>query len=189
MIKSINVERIKKREEFLNTKLLTKEEVKTAIEKVIKQIDANMNYFKDKFPYSATKNNIYPIIENIEQTDGFWIGLLWLAYEYTGDNKYRELAEKNVLSFKNRVDKDIEIDHHDLGFLYSLSCVSAYKLTGSEVAKEASIKAANKLINWKISRTRWIYSSLGRTWKQRSLQIYNRLFTKYSIIILGDRCN
>ena len=93
MIKSINVERIKKREEFLNTKLLTKEEVKTAIENVIKQIDANMNYFKDKFPYSATKNNIYPIIENIEWTDGFWTGLLWLAYEYTGDNKYRELAE------------------------------------------------------------------------------------------------
>ncbi|MDQ0150412.1 glycoside hydrolase family 88 protein [Eubacterium multiforme] len=146
MIKNINVEPIKKREEFLNTKLLTKNEVKQAIEKVIKQIDVNMGYFKDKFPYSATKENKYPIIENIEWTDGFWTGLLWLAYEYTGENKYKELAEKNVLSFKNRVDKDIELDHHDLGFLYSLSCVSSYKLTGSEIAKEASIKAANKLI-------------------------------------------
>ncbi|MDZ4907320.1 glycoside hydrolase family 88 protein, partial [Clostridium perfringens] len=58
-----------------------------------------------------------------------------------------KLAEKNVLSFKNRVDNNIEIDHHDLGFLYSLSTVSAYKLTGSEVAKEASIKAADKLIS------------------------------------------
>ena len=146
MIKNINVEPIKKKEEFLNTKLLTKSEVKQAIDKVIKQIDMNMGYFKDKFPYSATKENKYPIIENIEWTDGFWTGLLWLAYEYTGENKYKELAEKNVLSFKNRVDKDIELDHHDLGFLYSLSCVSAYKLTGSEIAKEASIKAADKLI-------------------------------------------
>ena len=146
MIKNINVESIKKKEEFLNTKLLTKSEVKQAIDKVIKQIDMNMGYFKDKFPYSATKENKYPIIENIEWTDGFWTGLLWLAYEYTGENKYKELAEKNVLSFKNRVDKDIELDHHDLGFLYSLSCVSAYKLTGSEIAKEASIKAADKLI-------------------------------------------
>ncbi|MGG7077789.1 glycoside hydrolase family 88 protein [Clostridium sardiniense] len=147
MIKQINIEDIKKRDEFLSSNLLTKSEVKQAIENVIKQIDANMEYFKEKFPYSATKNNKYEIIENIEWTDGFWTGLLWLAYEYTGDNKYRELAEKNVLSFKNRVDKDIEIDHHDLGFLYSLSCVSAYKLTGSEVAKEASIKAADKLIS------------------------------------------
>ncbi|GAB6167997.1 glycoside hydrolase family 88 protein [Clostridium carnis] len=147
MIKEINVEEIKKREEFLKTPLLTKEEVKEAIEHTIKQIDANMEYFKDKFPSSATKENTYGIIENIEWTDGFWTGLLWLAYEYTGNEKYRELADKNVASFKNRVDKDIEIDHHDLGFLYSLSCVSGYKLTGSEVAKEASIKAANKLIS------------------------------------------
>lgn len=147
MIKEINVEEIKKREEFLNTKLLSKEEVKTAIENAIKQIDANIDYFKDKFPSSATKENKYGIIENIEWTDGFWTGMLWLAYEYTGDEKYRVLAEKNVASFKNRVDKDIEIDHHDLGFLYSLSCVSGYKLTGSEMAKEASVKAADKLIS------------------------------------------
>lgn len=147
MIKEINVESIKKRKEFLNTELLSKDEVKEAIENAIKQIDKNMDYFKDKFPSSATKNNKYEIIENIEWTDGFWTGLLWLAYEYTNDNKYKELAEKNVASFKNRVDKDIEIDHHDLGFLYSLSCVSGYKLTGSEIAKEASIKAADKLVS------------------------------------------
>ncbi|UPU38965.1 hypothetical protein MX850_10430 [Erysipelothrix sp. Poltava] len=46
------------------------------------------------------------------------------------------LADKNVDSFHHRVVNDIEIDHHDLGFLYSLSCVASYKLTGSEKAKE-----------------------------------------------------
>ncbi|EOU2059068.1 TPA: glycoside hydrolase family 88 protein [Clostridium perfringens] len=147
MIKEIRVEEIAKKDEFLKTKLLTRAEVKNAIDLVIKQIDANIEYFKDKFPSSATKNNEYGIIENIEWTDGFWTGLLWLAYEYTGDEKYRELADKNVASFKNRVEKDIELDHHDLGFLYSLATVSGYKLTGSEDAREASIKAANKLIS------------------------------------------
>lgn len=147
MIKEIRVEEIAKKDEFLKTKLLTRAEVKNAIDLVIKQIDANMEYFKEKFPSSATKNNQYGIIENIEWTDGFWTGLLWLAYEYTGDEKYRELADKNVASFKNRVEKDIELDHHDLGFLYSLATVSGYKLTGSEDAREASIKAANKLIS------------------------------------------
>lgn len=147
MIKEIRVEEIAKKDEFLKTKLLTRAEVENAIDLVIKQIDANMEYFKEKFPSSATKNNQYGIIENIEWTDGFWTGLLWLAYEYTGDEKYRELADKNVASFKNRVEKDIELDHHDLGFLYSLATVSGYKLTGSEDAREASIKAANKLIS------------------------------------------
>ncbi|KEI00766.1 glucuronyl hydrolase [Clostridium botulinum] len=147
MIKTINVESIKKKNEFSNNTLLTKKEVENAIERVIAQLDINMDYFKDKFPYSSAKDNKYPIIENIEWTDGFWTGLLWLAYEYTDNDKYKELASKNVLSFKNRIDNDIELDHHDLGFLYSLSCVSAYRLTGSEVAKEASIKAADKLIS------------------------------------------
>ena len=102
-IKKINVESINKSSEFLETKLLTKDEVKKAIEDAICQIDANMEYLKDKFPWPATKQNKYEIIENIEWTDGFWTGLLWLAYEYTNDEKYKELAEKNVASFKNRV--------------------------------------------------------------------------------------
>lgn len=147
MIKEVNVENIKKREEFLKTELLTKYEVKEAIENAIKQIDKNIVYFRDYFPSSATKNNKYEIIDNIEWTDGFWTGLLWLAYEYTNNEKYRAVAERNIESFKNRVDKNIELDHHDLGFLYSLSCVSGYKLTGSEIAKEAAIKAADKLIS------------------------------------------
>ncbi len=51
-----------------------------------------MEYFKDRFPYSCTKGLKYPIIDNIEWTDGFWTGMLWLAYEYTNDKKYKELA-------------------------------------------------------------------------------------------------
>ena len=106
-----------------------------------------MNYFKDKFPYSATKDLIYPIIENIEWTDGFWTGMLWLCYEYTKDEKFKNLALKNVDSFLHRVENNIEIDHHDLGFLYSLSCVSGYKIIGDEKAKKAGILAADKLIS------------------------------------------
>ena len=49
-------------------------------------------------------------------------------------------------SFLNRIDKKIEVDHHDMGFLYSPSCVAAYKLIGSEEGKEAAIKAADQLI-------------------------------------------
>lgn len=148
-IKKVTIEDILKREYFEKTEKLSKQEVIEAIESAIKQVDLNMDYFGTKFPWSATKDDKYPIIENIEWTDGFWTGLLWLAYEYTKDDKYKSLAMENVKSFNHRIVNNIEVDHHDLGFLYSLSCVSAYKLTGDEFAKETALLAADKLM------TRW----------------------------------
>lgn len=149
MARLVNIEPINKKNEFLNTPPISKEEAVKAFCECIKQVRLNMDYFKEKFPWPATKDLKYPIIENIEWTDGFWTGMLWLAYEYTNDEDFKTLALKNVDSFLNRVEKDIELDHHDLGFLYSLSCVSAYKLIGDEKAKKAAILAADKLI------TRW----------------------------------
>lgn len=146
MIKTIQIEPIKEKEKYLSTRLLTREEVKEAIEGAVSQVRCNMDYFKTRFPSSATKENTYGIIDNIEWTDGFWTGLLWLSYEYTKDEAFKNLAEQNVESFLHRVRNRIELDHHDLGFLYSLSCVSGYKLTGSEPAKEAGILAAEKLM-------------------------------------------
>lgn len=149
MVKQISIEKIIKKAEFLITPQISKQEAMQALDECIKQIDLNMDYFKDKFPYSATTKSIYPIIENIEWTDGFWTGMLWLAYEYTSEEKYRQLAQRNVESFLHRIEEEIELDHHDLGFLYSLSCVSGYKLTENEHAKKAGLLAADKLI------TRW----------------------------------
>lgn len=146
MLKTVNIEEIQKKAVFLNSTALRSEELHAAIQEVIKQIDVNMDYFQQRFPYSATKDLQYPIIDNIEWTDGFWTGMLWLAYEYTNDEKYRTLAEHNVESFLYRIQHNIEVDHHDLGFLYSPSCVAAYKLTKSEKAKEAALLASKKLI-------------------------------------------
>lgn len=149
MIRQVNIEPIDLRQDFLETPPITRDEAIAAFEACVKQVEANMDYFQDKFPWSATKELKYPIIENIEWTDGFWTGMLWLCYEYTGDEKFRALAERNVDSFLHRVENKIELDHHDLGFLYSLSCVSGYQLTGSEKAKRAAILAADQLL------TRW----------------------------------
>lgn len=178
------MKKYKKKDEFLATPELTKEELTKAFEECLKQIDLNMEYFKDKFPYSATKQNKYPIIENIEWTDGFWTGMLWLAYEYTKDEKYRELAEKNVDSFLHRVENRIELDHHDLGFLYSLSCVSAYKITGSEKAKRAALLAADKLME------RWqekgeFLQAWGPKDSPEHYPIHHRLHVKHPFALLG----
>ncbi|MPQ43461.1 glucuronyl hydrolase, partial [Clostridium tarantellae] len=128
------------------TKMLTKEEVKKAIENCIKIIERDMEKFGERYPKSSTINNKYEIIDNIEWTNGFWTGLLWLAYEYTKDEKFKNLADKNIESFKKRIEDRIEVEHHDMGFLYSLSCVAGYKLTGNEDGKIAALMAADKLM-------------------------------------------
>ena len=146
VIKKIHVEPINKKAEYEAAGFLTREEVTAAMDRVADQVRCNMEYFGTRFPSSATRNQTYGVIDNIEWTDGFWTGLLWLCYEYTGDDAFKNLALKNVDSFLNRVEKRIELDHHDLGFLYSLSCVAGYKLTGSAEGRRAGLLAADKLM-------------------------------------------
>lgn len=48
----------------------------------------------------------------------FLFRMLALAYEYTKDEKYLKVLNRHVQSFYIRIAKNIEVDHHDLGFLY-----------------------------------------------------------------------
>lgn len=145
-IKTVAIEEIKHPERFLNQPLLTKEEVKAAIDLAMEQLHVNMEYFKEEFPTPATFDNIYPKMDNTEWTNGFWTGELWLGYEYTNEEAMKQLAQANDRSFLDRVKRRIELDHHDLGFLYTPSCMAEYKLLHTPEAKEASILAADKLI-------------------------------------------
>lgn len=141
-----HLEKLTSSEAYLANGLLTEKKIDQAIEEAIKKIDHNMIKLGNLYPGPATANNAYQPMKNIEWTNGFWSGMLWLAYEATGDETYRQLGEKHVEDFYQRVVDDVEIDHHDLGFLYIPSCVSAYKLTGNELAKKAALLAADKLM-------------------------------------------
>lgn len=84
-------------------------------------------------------------IKNNHWTNGFYTGILWLCYEYTKDEIFKQIALENVDSFKERLDKEIALETHDLGFLYSLSCVASYKITGDEKSKLTALRAADLL--------------------------------------------
>lgn len=128
-------------------------------ETLSKAIDEAISIIRNYMPkYEA--GNLYPTFygdgeydvapnghpSNKYWQEGFWPGQLWLAYEATGDEAFRELADKYVDDFYDRADKNYRLEfHHDLGFLYTPSCVSAYKLTGNETAKKAAQIAAYAL--------------------------------------------
>lgn len=145
-MKTVKGEEIKNIGKFMGKPMLNKEKIKSAMDFILKKIDENIETFTYKFPSPASRNNIYEAIDNVDWTSCFWTGMLWLAYEVTGKEKYRETAEIQLKSYKRRIEEEICTDTHDLGFLYSLTCVAAYKLTGNEEAKLIALKAADELM-------------------------------------------
>ena len=77
------------------------------LEFVMDRIDSNIKTYRSYvFPGSQTRNYHYPLYPNYEWTPGFWTGMIWLAYELTGDNKYRDVALGQMQSYRQRmVDK------------------------------------------------------------------------------------
>ncbi len=134
--------------EFLNNyQEITDLELKHAVENAIAQAGKAIDTLGTKFKPAQSDKNIYPVSENIDWTEGFYTGELWIAYELSGDDKFKDTAMAQLVSYRERLDKRIFIDHHDMGFLFSPSCVAAYKLTGDEFAKETAIMAADNLIS------------------------------------------
>lgn len=152
MINKDSTESIHNPERFLGK--LSLDLVNKAIAEAVKKVEHNIIELGETFPTSSTVNGSYASSKNVEWTTGFWTGILWLCYENTGNDEFKKLAEKNVISFKKRIDNKIDVNNHDLGFMYIPSCVAAYKLTGNKIAKQAALEAADQLANR--------YNPLGR---------------------------
>lgn len=121
-----------------------------AFEKGMRITERHLDDFKGTeskggFPAPASENNRYPMIDNNDWTAGFYTGILWMCYEYSGREVFKDRAMEQIKSFRYRIDHRVVVDHHDMGFIYSLSCVAAYKLTGDEFAKETALLAADNL--------------------------------------------
>ena len=126
---------------------ITNQAASAALDAAVEQVRINLPLYTDRCQNHSSVNNIYPACDNVQWTCGFWPGEVWLSYERTGDQAFRDTAMTLVGSFDHRIRNHIEVDHHDMGFLYSPSCVAAYKLTGDTTARDAAILAADQLIS------------------------------------------
>ncbi len=125
---------------------ITDEEVKTALDIAVTQIRRNLPEFTYSAQNHSSVNNFYPAVANDQWTAGFWPGEIWLAYEHSGDKVFQYAAQIQVQSFLHRIENRIETDHHDMGFLYSPSCIAAWKLVGDEDGRRAALLAADQLL-------------------------------------------
>jgi len=118
---------------------------KQAIESAVEITRANIERFGDLFPH-VSENDVYKLNPNTDWTDGFWSGILWLCYEYTGEYAFQNAARKTVASFKDRLERNVALDHHDIGFLYSLSSKAQWMIEKDEAAKALTLQAADVLM-------------------------------------------
>ena len=97
---------------------------------------------------------------------GFFPGTLWLVYEYTGDEKFRTLAERETA--KVEPIKWVTNDH-DVGFQINCSFGQQYRLTGDAHAREVMHTAAHSLstrFNPTVGCIRsWDFQLRGSSWQ------------------------
>jgi len=150
-------EQINSPEKYTSTTKMTKEVLQSALKDAIAKIDKLWEDVHGNFASHASVNNVYQECMNDGGWNtGFWTGILWLAYEATGDTKYLDRAMSHIPSFYKRIDEKIGVNFHDMGFLYVPSCVAAYKTTGDEQAKIAALMAADHLLTRYINEGNFI---------------------------------
>jgi unsaturated chondroitin disaccharide hydrolase len=140
------MELLKRKELFASDPQVSKETWEEAFRFAIQKVEENLETFCDGYPAPASIGNVYPKIANIEWTSSFYNGMLWLAFLHTKDEKFKCAAQATLSDYTNRVDKQINTNTHDLGFLYILSCKAEYLITKNEEAKETALKAADLLM-------------------------------------------
>ncbi|MES2151826.1 MAG: glycoside hydrolase family 88 protein [Pseudomonadota bacterium] len=130
------------------------EPFKAAETRAIDRLLRHAELLGNRFPDDTTVGQYYRLRQtegerpgtNMGWTTGFWTGLAWLGYESGGRHKFRHLALSHLPSYARRLARNIDLDHHDLGFLYGPSCVAAYRATGLSCSRKLGIAAADWLM-------------------------------------------
>lgn len=114
-----------------------------------KKICIGMDEIQTDHPYTTVNGkydhfDVFPF----SWTSGFWGGMMWLLYIQTAKEKYKDRA----IRCSNRMKLALSepeyyncLDNHDLGFVFSLTNVNHYRLTGDNHAKIRALHAATML--------------------------------------------
>lgn len=75
-------------------------------------------------------------------TEGFYAGSLWHLYHLTGDEHWKQLAEKYTKVLEK---EQFNTKHHDIGFIIGCSYMNGIRMGGEEQYKQVVIQAAKSL--------------------------------------------
>ena len=93
------------------------------------------------FPRSFENDQLH-MVTSEDWTSGFFPGILWYLYEYSGDIDFLHAAQSWTYALK---DQSHNTSTHDVGFIINSSFGQGYRITRDESYKEVLNKAAESL--------------------------------------------
>lgn len=124
------------------------------INKIAVKMDWVSEKSKNKIPYT-TINGIHDNYNSSDRefriseglnwwTNGFWGGMMWLMFHETGNEKYAAIAKISEEKLDQCL-QDFYGLHHDVGFMWLLTAIADYRITGNPESKKRGLHAANLL--------------------------------------------
>ncbi|WP_282112080.1 glycoside hydrolase family 88 protein [Maribacter stanieri] len=127
-----------------------KEDSSVDIEKILSQnVEKTKETLKELTPDQGFARNIpngqtnWELVGVKDWCSGFWPGVIWYAYEASGDEQLRLQAEKFTEPLKTIAYSPAE--NHDIGFMLYTSYGNGYRLTKNEEYKNVLLAAADTL--------------------------------------------
>lgn len=104
------------------------------------------------------------LVSSRDWTSGFFPGVLWFLYEYSGDKRWQDQARKFTASIEK---EKTNATTHDMGFKVYCSAGTGLRLTGDSHYKDVVIESAKTLstrfnpktgviLSWDHSRDKWV---------------------------------
>ena len=155
-------------ERFSKVHEIPREKLLIAAERACAKLEANARKYGLGFPGTCSVDYKYVRDINKNWECGMYTGCFWLAYELTGNEYFRQCAEEQLASYRHRIDEKIGMDDHDVGFVFTPSCVAAYKLTNNEEAKKLALDAFDYYYPRSYTAKGKFIIRSHRMWKERN---------------------
>ncbi|MCH7409174.1 glycoside hydrolase family 88 protein [Belliella sp. DSM 111904] len=106
---------------------------------LLKETEGN---FED-YPHAVNADGSIKYLQIDEWTGGFWPGILWYMYEYTGDEQWKNAALDWTHSLESN---QFNTSHHDIGFMMFCSYGNALRFEKNKAYDQILIESAKSLL-------------------------------------------
>lgn len=116
-----------------------------AVSLLVERTDTSLRKIENGFPYFADHDTgEWTVTDDGNWCGGHWIGMLWLAHEQTGEDRYAEAAER----YTARMLDSIPTENMFYGMNANYAGFRAYDITNLPRHRSIGIKGADKTVEY-----------------------------------------
>ena len=175
--------RLERPERFAKPHVIPREKLLAAAKAACDKLKARVERDGADFPSTCSTQYKYTVGPGVpglgpnrNWESGMYTGCFWLAYELTGDEFFKKVAlDMHLPTYVERFENMRGLDDHDVGFVYVPGCVSTYKLTGNELAKETALKVFDYYYNKSYSKEGKFIIRSHKSWRKGQIYGYRTM--------------